>query len=329
MLAAFWGQTFFIPKPKFTERDMPDQTGKVHIITGGYTGIGLEVAKLLYPLNATIYLAGRSPSKGTTAIAALRTQFPNSRGRLEFLHLDLADLPTIKASAAEFLAKETRLDVLLNNAGIMIPPEGSKSPQGFEAQTATNIYGPFLFTQLLYPLLKKTAAGAETGSVRVSWAASLAADLVTPKGGVVFTGSGANEEVKGDIRGQIAYGQSKAANVMLGVEAARRWGKDGIISNSFNPGNLRSELQRSTTAFERLLIRPISYHVSFGGYTELYAAFSPDITPAKNGAYILPWGRIGKYNTALQNAIKPVEEGGEGRAKKLWEVCEKVVAKYM
>lgn len=242
---------------------------QVHIITGGYAGIGLEVAKFLYPKNATLYLAGRSPAKGAAAIAALREQFPTSKGRLEFLFLDLADLTAIKASADEFLGKEKRLDVLLNNAGIMMPPPGSVTKQGYEAQTGTNVYGPFLFTQFLYPLLKKTAESAETGTVRVCWAASLAIEMVAPKGGVVFTSD--NSEVKGDVDQQVAYGQSKAANVMLGAETARRWGGNGIISNSFNPGNLRSELSRDGSSIQRFLLKAITHHVKFGGYTELFA----------------------------------------------------------
>jgi retinol dehydrogenase-12 len=130
------------------------------------------------------------------------------------------------------LSKEKRLDVLLNNAGIMMPPPGSVTKQGYEAQTGTNVYGPFLFTQLLYPILKKTAETAETGTVRVSWAASLAVELVAPKGGVMFTiKDGIETEIKGDGSQQIVYGQSKAANVMLAVETARRWGGEGIISN--------------------------------------------------------------------------------------------------
>ncbi|KAF2706697.1 NAD(P)-binding protein [Pleomassaria siparia CBS 279.74] len=327
LIAACWTQTFFIPKPKFTENDLVDQIGKVHIITGGYTGIGLEVAKLLYPKGATLYLAGRSPDKGATAIAALQKQFPDAKGRLEFLFLDLADLPTIKKSAQEFLAKETRLDVLLNNAGIMMPPTGTMSPQGFEAQTATNVYGPFLFTQLLLPLLKTTAKTAETGTVRVSWAASIAVEVASPKGGVLFSADGS--ELSREVTRQEAYGQSKSANVMLGVESARRWGGDGIISNSFNPGTLHSELGRTTNLAEKLLVFFIAHHVSLGGYTELFACFSPEITPALNGAYVVPWGQIGTYNKALQDAIKPTEEGGKGSAKKLWEICEKVTAPYM
>jgi retinol dehydrogenase 12 len=191
--------------------------------------VGFALAQFLYPKNATVYLAGRSQHKGDTAIEKLHKQFPNSKGRVEFLQLDLSDLPTIKASAETFLKKEKRLDVLVNNAGVMVPPPNSKTPQGYDLQTGTNVYGPWLFTQFLIPLLKETAKHAETGTVRVSWAASLAVDVVAPKGGVQFKENGLVADLK-DVNKQ--YGQTKVANVLLGIETARRLGGDGIISNA-------------------------------------------------------------------------------------------------
>ncbi|ORX99037.1 hypothetical protein BCR34DRAFT_628281 [Clohesyomyces aquaticus] len=303
VLSRFWNQSFFLPKPTFTEKDLPDLTGKVYIITGGYTGIGLELCKLLYPHNPTIYIAGRSSEKASIAIQALQTAFPDSKGRLEFLQLDLADLSTIKASVDSFLQKEDRLDVLVNNAGIMVPPIDMKSAQNYDLQTATNVYGPFLLTQLLLPLLKKTVRVAETGTVRVCWAAL---------GG----------------RPEVLYGQSKCANVMLGIEGARRWAGEGVISNSFNPGNLRSELARHSNWIQVLIMKFITHPVYLGGYTELFSGWSPEITSQKNGCYVIPWGRFGIHNAELESYIKPLSEGGPGTAQKLWLACEKVVQPY-
>lgn len=118
--------------------------------------------------------------------------------------------------------------MLVNNAGVMVPPAGSKSAQGYELQTATNVYGHFLFTVLLMPILKKTAKTAETGSVRVSWASSLGADVMAPKEGVLFGTDGLIDESMGSEK---MYGQTKAADLLLAVEAAHRWGPDGILSN--------------------------------------------------------------------------------------------------
>jgi retinol dehydrogenase-12 len=99
----------------------------VFIVTGGYAGVGLELVKILYQKNSKIYIADRSAQKGSQAIQNIKTAFPNSNGLLEFLLLDLADLTTIKSSVEYFLAKETRLDILWNNAGVMTPPKASKS----------------------------------------------------------------------------------------------------------------------------------------------------------------------------------------------------------
>ena len=139
---------------------------------GGYAGCGKELSKILYGKNGTVYVAGRSKEKADAAIEEINKAHPSSDGKLEFLKVDLADLASVKASADDFLNREQRLDVLTNNAGVMIPPVGSKAAQGHELQMGTNVLGPFLFTQLLTPLLQKTAASSPPGSVRVTWAAS-------------------------------------------------------------------------------------------------------------------------------------------------------------
>jgi hypothetical protein len=160
---------FFPPKPAFTEADIALQHGRVFIVTGGASGIGLELTKVLYQKGGRVYIAGRSEDKARQAIQEIQTALPpsDSYGSLDFLHLDLADLTSIKASADAFKANESRLDVLWNNAGVSQPPLGSVSKQGIELQLATNCLGPFLFTHLLLPLLESTSAGSSAGSVRV------------------------------------------------------------------------------------------------------------------------------------------------------------------
>ncbi|OCK97757.1 NAD(P)-binding protein [Cenococcum geophilum 1.58] len=325
MAGAFFKQTYFIPKPTLTEENLPDQSGKVHIVTGGYAGIGLELTKILYQKNATIYAAGRSGGKAKKAIEAMKIEFANSTGKIEFLQLDLDDLSTIKRSAEEFLSKESRLDVLVNNAGVMVPPAGSKTKQGYDLQMGVNCIGPFLFTQFLLPILQKTAATAPAGSVRITWASSLAADLSAPKGGVEIDKDGAPKVQKNP---ELNYGQSKSGNVMFAVEAARRYGKDGIISTAWNPGHLKSELSRTAGLIQSIFIKLLANPPKLGGYTELYAGWSPDITLDNNGAYVIPWGRIGEYNSALAKVIKPEAKGGEGRAERLWDWCERETKKY-
>jgi retinol dehydrogenase-12 len=135
-------------------------------------------------------------------------------------------LTTIKKSASEFLSKESKLDVLWNNAGVMVPPQGSKTKQGYELQLGTNNVAPFLFTKLLTPILTKTAKEAPPGSVRVVWVSSSAAEGFSPKGGVDM----GNLDYKKDKATWHKYGVSKAGNVLHAKEYARRFGGEGILS---------------------------------------------------------------------------------------------------
>lgn len=102
---------------------------QVIIVTGGYAGVGFELTKALYAKNATVYIAGRSVKKAAMAIADIEDEVSRSDGRMEFLKLDLADLSSIKKTADEFLKRERRLDVLVNNAGVMIPPEDNTTEE--------------------------------------------------------------------------------------------------------------------------------------------------------------------------------------------------------
>ncbi|KAH9844962.1 putative oxidoreductase [Teratosphaeria destructans] len=311
-------QCFFIPKPTFTEQELPDQNGRVFIVTGGYTGVGLELSKILYSKNGTVYLAGRSPEKGEKAISTIKQAHPSSDGRVEFLKLDLADLPSIKASAEDFLKREQRLDVLTNNAGVMTPPVGSKTAQNYELQLGTNILGPFLFTKFLTPLLERTASTSPAGAVRVTWAASLAT-MFSPSGGVTFD---AKDDVVTHNNKFKDYGQTKAGNVLLSREFQARVGdKAGIVSNAWNPGNLLSELQRHQSTIEAFLTKRLVYPPKLGGYTELYAGFSEEAGRTENkGKYIGPWGRFVQ--------LRPdIEQNAEG-ARKLWEWCDKETKPY-
>ncbi len=173
-----------------------------------------------------MYVAVRSEEKSTKVIKAIQAAFPNSKGQLVYLHLDLADLTTVKASAEEFLAKEQKLDVLWNNAGVMVPPQGSKTKQGYELQLGTNNVAPFLFTKLLTPILISTAKVSPPASVRVVWVSSSAAESFAPKGGVDF----GNLDYKVDKGAWVKYGVSKGGNILHAKEFATRYGKDGVIS---------------------------------------------------------------------------------------------------
>lgn len=208
-----------------TEKNLPNQSGKVFIVTGGSGGIGKELIDILYQSNAKVYVAARSKTKAEEVIAEVTKEHPASKGALIFLPLQLDDLTTIKASAEEFLSKENRLDVLFNNAGVMVPPHGSKTKQGYELQIGVNNLAHFLFTQFLLPVLQTTAKIAPKNTVRVIWVSSSAADGA-PFPPVDFD----NMDYKNDEGIWSKYGRSKAMSVIHSAEFARIYKDTGIIS---------------------------------------------------------------------------------------------------
>ncbi|KAI0380167.1 NAD(P)-binding protein [Hypomontagnella monticulosa] len=316
-----FSQFFFIPAATFTEKTCPDQTGRVFLITGGYAGVGFELCKILYAHNATVWIAGRSASKAEKAILSIKSASPNSKGRLEFLSLDLADLSTIKPAVDAFVAKEPRLDVLVNNAGVMYPPKGSVDKHGNELQVGTNCLGPYLLYQLLVPLLTKTAASSPTASVRVAWAGSIAIQVFSPQPhGMVLESDGRPKDtgVKNN------YGQTKVANAFFAREFAKTTPQTGVVHAAFNPGNLRTELQRHWTGIDAWITDKIFvYPAIYGAYTELWTALTPELTPDKSGAYVYPWGRFGDLPAGIEAGMKTESEGGTGLAAKFIEWCEK------
>ncbi|KAM5347592.1 hypothetical protein ACJ41O_007416 [Fusarium nematophilum] len=315
----------FPPKPQFTESSVPDLTGRVTLVTGANTGVGREVAQVLYSKNATVWVASRSEEKGLAAIEAIKEQHPSSKGALRFLKLDLADLTTVGASADEFLAAEKRLDVLFNNAGVMTPPEGSKTKQGYELQLGTNCLGHFLFTKRLTGILKETAKTAPRDSVRVVWVASSAADAFSPKNGFEPD----NLDYKQPRNVYHKYGVSKAGNFYHNAEFAKKHKEDGIVSVALNPGNLHSELDRTSSWWLYYARVFTCYTPIHGAYTELFAAFTPEITVEKTGIWVVPWGRFLPIRPDLQKGALSESEGGTGMAEKFWAWSEEQVKPYV
>lgn len=195
-------------------------------MTGASSGVGKDLATILYQHNATVYLATRSETKTTDAIKEIKAKHPESKGEAIFLKLELDDLTTIKKSAQEFLAKESRLDVLWLNAGVMTPPQGSKTKQGYELQLGTNNLGHFLFEQLLLPVIKQTAKTAPKNSVRIIWVSSSGADGA-PKPAVDFDNITYEKKDEG---AWTKYFRSKAGNALHSSESARQTKGTGIIN---------------------------------------------------------------------------------------------------
>lgn len=174
--------------------------------------------------------------------------------------------------------------MLFNNAGVMFPPQGSKTAQGYELQLGVNNVGTFLFTKLLTPALVRTARAEEDpAAVRVVWVASSAAETpVAPVGGVDM----ANLDYRDDKSVFYKYAVSKAGNYLHGAEFARRHRDDGVVSVPLNPGNLDSDLWRGLPAIALVVLKYFVLHPTvFGAYTELFAGLSPEVTLEKSGEW--------------------------------------------
>lgn len=317
-LASIFNQ-YYPPTPTFTDKDVSagSQVGKVFLVTGANSGIGLVLVKQLYKTGATIYLAGRSPAKLEGAIHDVQSASPppTTPATLKPLVVDFMDLTTVKPAAAAFAAQETRLDIVWSNAGAGHPP-GTVTKQGIEAHMGTNCVAPLLLIQELVPQLEAAVRSSPKDSVRVIWTSSVQIEMCSPPGGVDF------ERIeKPPTVTWVDYAASKAGNWFLALEGAKLWGKNGIISVSANPGNLYTPMHDNGNWLFVLFLRAfVLYESKYGGYTYLFAGFSPTVNESNNGAYIWPWGRI---NTSFSGRPDVLKAASDGKAKDFWEWCER------
>ncbi|KAI5919952.1 NAD(P)-binding protein [Camillea tinctor] len=308
----------FSSKPALHENNLPDQKGKVFLITGSSGGLGKLLAGYLYARNGSVYIAARSASKAQAAIREIQSQHPGSTGKLVYLPLDLGDLATLSQTASRFLAAESRLDVLFNNAGVMIPPQGSTTAQGYELQLGTNALGPFLLTRLLYPVLRRTAQASPRGEVRVVWVSSSAVGIA-PTPAIDFE----NMHYQRDESAWTKYARSKAGNVLHAAEYARRSkaAGDGVVHVTLDPGVLMTDLQRTTPWWQFIFIYLIAKHPKFGAYTELFAGLQPDIKLEPESTWV---GQPG----ILTPCPRP-DLFDEALGRRYWEWTESQIEKYM
>ena len=290
---------------KWTHDDIPDQTGKIAIVTGANTGIGFETARALAKKGARVILACRSREKGEAAVARIAAEQPQSRA--EFAALDLADLDSVRAFAESFVGQNDRLDLLINNAGVMMCPE-SKTAQGYELQFGVNHLSHFALTALLLPLLCTTPnARAVTVSSMAHRSGKMAFDDLN------FTSRGYSP--------MGAYCQSKLANLLFTFELQRKLNVAGgdTIAVAAHPGWTSTDLQRHTW-WARMLNPLFSMSPEKGALPTLRAATAPDV---KGSEYYGPNGfremrgypvRVGKTDAA-----KNPED-----AARLWTVSEEM-----
>ncbi|KAL8744457.1 MAG: hypothetical protein Q9190_003308 [Brigantiaea leucoxantha] len=324
------GLTFsqlFPPRPSLTEANLPPQSGKVFLITGGASGIGYELARILYHAGGTVYIAGRSESNGRQSIERIKSSTPpplasassssRSPGTLNFLHLDLADLSTVKPFVEAFQAQQPSLNVLFNNAGVSLPPVGSTSQQGIELQLATNCVGPYLLTQLLLPCLSVAASSAPPAATRVVWTSSQMVELAAfPEGGWDPRSPTATDQSHD-------YTASKVGNWFLASELASQVRDRGILSVTQNPGNLKTNLLRHAPRMMRWMSAPLLHDARMGAYTVLWAGVAEELTMENSGGYVIPWGRVHPSPKAdMVKTLRRKEEGGTGGAKAFAEWCD-------
>ena len=286
-------------------------TGKTAIITGGNSGIGFETAKGLLQMGANIILAVRNIEKGEAALAALTNLHPKAQIRV--IQLDLADLESIRAFAEEFKNSCDKLDILINNAGLMAPPY-AKTKDGFEMQFGSNHLGHFALTGLLLPVLAKTPKS------RVVTISSRAHS----RGSIDFT----NLDGAKGYQAKKFYNQSKLANLYFALELDKRLKEHGLetISIACHPGVSATNIfklgkREIPAAFKRianLFLQP----PDMGALSTLYAATEPDL---RGGEYIGPLGQFQRkgfpaLGTPHANATD------QNLSRQLWDVSESLTA---
>jgi NAD(P)-dependent dehydrogenase (short-subunit alcohol dehydrogenase family) len=305
---------------KRTEIAVPDLSGKRVVITGASDGVGLGLARRIAAAGAEVVMPVRNPGKGETAIARIRQEIPHANVSLRAL--DLSSLESVAALSKTLLDEDRPIHVLINNAGVMTPPERQTTADGFELQFGTNYLGHFALVAHLLPLLR-------AGRARVTSQISIAANQNA------INWDDLNWERS--YNGMRAYSQSKIAFGLFGLELARRSeaGGWGITSNLSHPGiaptNLlaaRPEVGRSRDTLGVRLIRALSARGIIVGTVEtallpaLYAATSPDATA---GSLYGPsgLGHLGgpPAQQKLYSRLRSTED-----AQRIWRVSEELIS---
>jgi NAD(P)-dependent dehydrogenase (short-subunit alcohol dehydrogenase family) len=296
----------------WSTKDIPDQSGKLALITGATGGLGYETALALARAGAEIVLTGRNADKGASALARIRAEVPGAK--VSYEGLDLSALANVAAFAERFTAAHDHLDILVNNAGIMAPPQRELTRDGFELQFATNYLSHFALTAHLLPLLMAAPAA------RVVPLASVAAR----QGKIDF----ANLQSERDYQPMVAYSQSKLACLMFAFELQRRSDANGwgIASIAAHPGVARTELivngmgDTSPAGLARRFLPVLFQPVPQGALPTLMAATDPH---AKRGGYYGPQG-VFEIRGRPGEASVPAQSLDRAVARRLWEVSEEL-----
>jgi NAD(P)-dependent dehydrogenase (short-subunit alcohol dehydrogenase family) len=288
----------------WSAEDIPDQTGKVAIVTGANTGIGYEIARALARKKAIVILACRNSTKGEAALQRILRE--QSSAKVRFMRLDLADLSSVQGFARDFADSQDRADVLVNCAGVMATPF-AKTVDGFELQFGTNHLGHFALTGLLLNVILNTPH----------------ARVVTMSSGGHRFGQMEFDNLNGQKRydPQTAYAQSKLANLLFTYELQRRLAafRQDAIAVAAHPGWTRTELAVHWRMV-RILSRLIGQTPEMGALPALYAATATDV---QGGDYYGPeeWMGIRGYPAKSRSSESSYDLEVAAR---LWSVSEEL-----
>jgi len=284
---------------------VPDMQGKTVVVTGGNSGIGFETAAALAAMGARVLVTARNADKGRAAVAELAQRL-DGEGQLQLVVFDLADLSSVRRGAAEILELAPRLDVLVNNAGVVLS-ERAETVDRLEATFATNHLGPFLLTNLLLARIRESAPS------RIVNVASTA--HASARKGIPFD----DLQSEKHYAGMRVYGRSKLANILFTLELARRLEGSRVTANSLHPGTVRTGYgadgdARGLLAFgikisSRLFLSPAK-----GARTSIYLASSPDVA-----------GVSGEYFVKCRPKEPKRWAQDPDAARRLWQVSEELV----
>jgi NAD(P)-dependent dehydrogenase (short-subunit alcohol dehydrogenase family) len=292
--------------PKWTTDDIPDQSGRTAIVTGANTGLGFQTATALAAKGARVVLAVRNLDKGKEAVERIAAATPGAE--VELQSLDLASLASVRAAAEELETKHDRIDLLINNAGVMLPPKQT-TQDGFELQFGTNHLGHFALTGLLLDHLMPVA------SSRVVTVSSFGHRI---RAAIHF------DDLQWERRysGMGAYAQSKLANLLFTYELQQRLATAhrSTIATAAHPGGADTDLQRHLPRVVAPVISRMSQSSAMGALPTLRAATDPGVT---GGEYYGPGGFAG-----LSGSPKQVESSKQSHdadlQHRLWVVSEEL-----